>query len=222
MKNKCIITSGPTREYLDPIRFLSNPSTGRMGYSIANAAVTANMQTSYIIGPVQKEFSSVDGAKNISVVSTNEMLNTVLEELNDIDEYSCVYLIMSAAPADYRPKVYSHYKIKKTNNPVIELVQNPDILLEVSKYQTKYSFKNLKVIGFAAETNNAEEYAINKLIEKNLDAIFLNNLSDGDSGFASITNQLTLFTKEQKRFFWEHASKKILGKKIIEYIIKDL
>ena len=99
---KIIVTSGPTREYLDPIRFLSNPSTGKMGYFIAKAGINRGIKVSYICGPVSSQYQSVNKAKNISIISTKDMLRSVLNEVED----SCI-LIMAAAPADYRVEVYN-------------------------------------------------------------------------------------------------------------------
>ncbi|MDH5720139.1 MAG: phosphopantothenoylcysteine decarboxylase [Spirochaetia bacterium] len=210
---KIVVTSGPTREFMDPIRFISNPSTGRMGYYIARASVNQGYKVSYIVGPVPAAFSKIQGAKNISIVSTEDMLNSVLNELE-----SESVLIMAAAPADYHPEKKSDIKIKKTEMPYIHLVPNPDILKTVKKHIEKNNIKDVTLIGFAAETHEPEKYAMKKLKEKELDMIFMNDLSKPDSGFQVDTNHLTVFRNDGSYTRWKKDTKERLGYKIIEEI----
>jgi len=213
-KRRIIITSGPTREYFDPIRFLSNPSTGRMGHAIASAAVAhGGFEVIYIAGPVSAEFATVSGATNWQVISTEDMLREVEANLN-----AGGILVMAAAPADYRPAVRSPIKIKKTENPQINLVPNPDILKEMAAKNRQLQPRAL-LIGFAAETHETEKYALGKLRDKELDMIFLNDVSRKGAGFASTTNEFTVFYRDGRRVEFANEAKEALGKKIIDCII---
>jgi len=212
---KFIVTSGPTREFVDPIRFLSNPSTGKMGFCIAKAAVNLGYEVTYISGTVAAIFRDVKGARNISVVSTRDMLDAVLSEVE-----SSSALIMAAAPADYRPEIQYDKKIKKTEAPSIKLIPNPDILKTVDLKRTELSLDKFFLVGFAAETHNVIEYAQGKLKSKNLDMIFLNDLTRQDSGFGVATNQLYHFKKSGDYEKWESDSKEKLGYRIIEEVLE--
>ena len=210
---KIIVTSGPTREFLDPIRYLSNPSTGQMGFSIAKAGLSKGYKVSFISGPVSSAYSQIKKAKNAQIISTRDMLQAVVQEI----EPECA-LIMAAAPADFRPEKSFSKKIKKKETHGISLVNNPDILKEVGSIIKQKSIKNFFLIGFAAETHEGEEYALQKLREKNLDIIFLNDLSQKNSGFGVNTNCLTVFRKDLVQKQWDVMSKKRLGHKIIQEI----
>ncbi|RME91027.1 MAG: phosphopantothenoylcysteine decarboxylase [Candidatus Hydrogenedentota bacterium] len=210
---KIVVTSGPTREFIDPIRYISNPSTGKMGYYIAKAAVNSGFPVTYIAGPVDSEFAKVDEATNISVLSTQDMLDAVLKSITN----NCV-LIMAAAPADYRPAKRYEVKMKKTDSPDIHLVPNPDILQTVNLYRDAKGIRNLHLIGFAAETHDTDKYALEKLQKKNLDMIFLNDLTRKDSGFGVNTNQLTVFYRNGKKEVWPPMAKEKLGYQIIREI----
>jgi phosphopantothenoylcysteine synthetase/decarboxylase len=215
VKTRIIVTSGPTREHFDPIRFLSNPSTGRMGHSIAAAAVASNLfEVIFISGPVPPEFATVAGAQNLSVTSTQDMQSAVEEYL----EGGCI-LVMAAAPADYRPAVRSPVKIKKTENPQINLVPNPDILKTMAA-KNKTLDRRAVLVGFAAETHDTEKYALGKLKDKELDMIFLNDVSKTGAGFASPTNEFTVFYRDGRREDLANASKELLGRKIIDCIVQ--
>lgn len=211
-KPPIIVTSGPTREFIDPIRYISNPSSGKMGYFIAKAALLKGYPVTYIAGPGDPEYRNLEQAKNIPVTSTEDMLRAVKKSLQ-----KNAILIMAAAPADYRPEKKSPVKLKKTEAPELRLVPNPDILKEVSAICQK---KNLPItlVGFAAETHNGEKYALKKLQEKNLDLIFLNDLSRKDSGFGVDTNQLTVFRRDGLKQKWKTATKEELGFRILEQI----
>ena len=210
MSLNIIVTSSSTREFFDPIRYLSNPATGKMGYYIARAAINHGHKVTFISGPANPEYSNVDEAKNISIISTDDMMKAVLKELKD-----GFVLIMAAAPADFKPETTVNKKIKKTETSSLTLVPNPDILLTVAEYAIKKKWKKLFVVGFAAETHDIENYALKKLKDKNLDIIFLNDLTKRDSGFGKDTNQLTVFRKNGERSKWKTDSKEKLGYKII-------
>lgn len=214
MRRTLVVTSGPTREFFDPIRFLSNPSTGRMGHSIAAAAVRRGVfEVFFVSGPVAPEFATVTGAHNIAVVSTEEMLQAVASVLP-----AGGILIMAAAPADYRPAVRSAVKIKKTENPQINLVPNPDILRAMAE-RNKNLVPRAMLVGFAAETHETEKYALAKLRDKDLDMIFLNDVSRQGAGFASATNEFTVFYRDGRRLELANAPKEVLGEKIIDCVL---
>jgi len=164
---KILITSGRTKENIDPVRYLSNNSSGKMGYSLAQAAADLGAEVTLISGPTDLKIPN--GLKNfISVKSALEMYEKVDEYFKNTDIF-----IACAAVADYRPKEYKKEKIKKSDSDfVIELVRNPDILLEMSRKKEKQL-----LVGFAAETNDIKENALKKLEKKNLDIIVANNAS---------------------------------------------
>lgn len=164
---KILITSGRTKENIDPIRYLSNNSSGKMGYCLAQAAIDLGAEVTLISGPTNLEIPK--GLKNfISVESALEMYKKVDEYFGDTDIF-----IACAAVADYRPKEYKKEKIKKSDSDLIlELVRNPDILFEMGKKKD-----NQLLVGFAAETNDIKENALKKLEKKNLDIIVANNAS---------------------------------------------
>ncbi|HRP67906.1 MAG TPA: phosphopantothenoylcysteine decarboxylase [Turneriella sp.] len=211
---KIVVTSGPTREYFDPIRFLSNPSTGRMGHAIATAALKKNFDVVFISGPVDADFLTVKGATNISVVSTQDMLQAVDTHVGAGD-----ILVMAAAPADYRPLERSPIKLKKSESPQIHLTPNPDILKHIAQ-KNKTLPVRATLVGFAAETHDTEKYALNKLKDKELDMIFLNDVSKHGAGFGSTTNEFTVFFKDGSRLELANTTKAELGQKIIDCIIE--
>ncbi len=181
---RLLITAGPTREHIDPVRFLSNRSTGKMGFAIAEAAIAAGHEVNLVAGPVA--IKPPAGANVIPVVSACDMLAAVLNYLPNSDA-----VIMTAAVADWRPAEQAQNKLKKhTMEPVIKLVPNPDILSEIKKVKTTQ-----KIIGFAAETRNALEYAQEKLERKGLDMIVANDVSQPGAGFAVDTNIVSFITK---------------------------
>lgn len=184
-----------------------------MGHAVAHAALKhKDVDVVFISGPVTPEFATVDGARNISVISTEDMLKAVDANLGPGD-----ILIMAAAPADYKPAVRSAIKIKKTENPQINLVPNPDILKCMAE-KNKDMAPHAVLIGFAAETHETEKYALGKLKDKNLDMIFLNDVSRQGAGFASATNEFTVFFRDGRRLELANAAKEVLGDKIIDCI----
>lgn len=186
---KVLITAGPTHEYIDPVRFISNPSSGKMGYAMARAAWYRGADVKIISGPV--EINSY-GFEVIRIKSALEMLEAVKENLRWAD-----IIIKAAAVGDYRVKKFSEQKIKRgdKNDLVIELEQNPDIAAEAGKLKREDQI----LIGFAAETENLIENAREKLERKNLDFILANDVSAEGSGFASDTNTLKLIPKDKNK-----------------------
>ena len=182
---KILVTAGPTREALDPVRFLSNRSTGKMGYSIAAVAAERGHAVRLISGPVVLEAPA--GVVLSRVVTAAAMLEAVLAEFE-----WCDALVMSAAVADWRPTTVAAEKLKKADmSATLELERTPDILAEVGK--TK---RGRIVVGFAAETENLLSEARRKLASKRLDMIVANDVSRSDAGFEVDTNAVTFVTAE--------------------------
>lgn len=205
---KILITSGRTREDIDPIRYLSNKSSGKMGYSLAQAAVDLGAEVTLVSGPT--DLNVPDGLKEfISVDSAFQMYEKVDEKFKDTDIF-----IACAAVADYRPKEYQDKKIKKSDlNLTIELVRNPDILFEMGKKK-----ENQLLVGFAAETNNIIENALKKLEKKNLDMIVANNAST----MGTDTNSIEIIRKDRSSTVINQKSKIELAYDILKEVILDL
>ena len=181
------ITAGPTREQIDPVRFISNNSSGKMGYSIAEAAIKYGAQVNLVTGPV-----SLDADKSINlhkINSASEMLDEVIKCMKSSDIF-----IGCAAVSDYKPSDYSIKKIKKEDNSTldIELEKNEDILKYVSD-----NFSESYIVGFAAETSDVIENAKKKLLTKNLDMIISNDISDKSIGFDADENEVNVITKDE-------------------------
>jgi len=203
---KLLITAGPTREALDPVRYLSNHSSGKMGYAIAQAAKERGAEVYLVSGPTN--LTPPAGVSYIPVESAREMYEQVMEVYPQVDG-----VIKTAAVADYRPKSISGQKIKKTpGNLVIEMEPNPDILLELGK------IKNSQVlVGFAAETNDLTAYAQEKIAKKNLDMIVANDVTKPGAGFGCDTNIVNLIfpdgkVEEHPQMAKEQVSQVILDK----------
>ena len=203
---KFLISAGPTYESIDPVRFIGNHSSGKMGFSIANAAQKRGAKVQLVTGPVN--LTTPDNVERVDVVSANEMKKEIKKRFKDID-----VLIMSAAVADYQPLKVADQKIKKKNSDLsIPLKKTPDILRDIAKIKKKQI-----VIGFALETENEKKNAYNKLKHKNLDAIILNSLADKGAGFGHDTNKITLITPSEERIF-ELKSKDLVAEDILNFI----
>ena len=188
---KIIVTGGPTREWFDPVRYISNASSGKMGIALADESNKISKNICFIHGPISEHLLQDKPYRCIKVETTNDMLEIVLNEIEDNS-----VLIMCAAPADYTPVKKSDEKIKKQNeNIFIEMERTPDILKNVSLVRESRKLNNLFVAGFAAETSNVEEYALLKLNEKNLDMICLNDVLKEGAGFGGDTNIITIFAR---------------------------
>ncbi|RSD28072.1 bifunctional phosphopantothenoylcysteine decarboxylase/phosphopantothenate--cysteine ligase CoaBC [Mesobacillus subterraneus] len=180
-----LITAGPTREKIDPVRFLTNHSTGKMGYAIAGEAVKMGARVILVSGPVQLD--PPKGTELISVESAEDMFQAALAHFAEAD-----VVIGTAAVADYRPKyVYLEKMKKKEGDEALELERTKDILLELGQRKT-----NQVIVGFAAETNNVEEHAKGKLERKNADMIVANDVKQEGAGFGTDTNIVTFFKKD--------------------------
>lgn len=208
-KKKVLITAGPTYERLDPVRFIGNFSTGKMGFALANECAERGADVILISGPTSQTISH-SNIKRIDVESAQEMYDAALEFFSDSD-----IAILSAAVADYRPKVAVNEKIKRTDTDdlTITLVPNPDIAAALGN-QKKSS---QKIIGFALETNDEEENARKKMAKKNLDFIVLNSLNDAGAGFGYDTNKITILSAEGKKQSFALKTKKEVAKDIIDF-----
>ncbi len=205
---KILITSGRTKENIDPVRYLSNNSSGKMGYSLAQAAADLGAEVTLISGPT--DLKVPNGLRNfISVESALEMYEKVDEYFKNNDIF-----IACAAVADYRPKEYKNEKIKKSDSDfVIELVRNPDILLEMSRKKEKQL-----LVGFAAETNDIRENALKKLEKKNLDIIVANNASV----MGSDENVIEIIKKDRTSVEISQKSKVELAYDILSEVVCEL
>ena len=208
---RVLLTAGPTFEAIDPVRGITNLSSGRMGYALARAARGAGAQVTLVSGPVA--FDAPLGVDRISVRSALDMHAAVMERAAAVDIFIAV-----AAVADYRAAVIAEEKIKKQdtqgNEFTIKMVKNPDIVAGVAALKEHRPY----VVGFAAETNNVEEYARQKRSRKNLDLICANDVSQSNQGFNSDNNALHLFWQDgEKRL--PLASKSLLGQLLLDEIV---
>lgn len=211
---KVLITAGPTIEALDPVRYLTNHSSGKMGYSIAKNALDRGAEVVLISGPTS--IKAPKGVKLVKVNTTREMFEAVGEYFD-----SCHVLIKAAAPADYRPKEYQENKIKKDKSQddilEIKMVRNPDI----AKYYGKKKDQQF-IVGFAAETNDLEKYARDKLESKNFDFIVANDVSVEGAGFQGDTNIVTIIDRNMNLESYPIMSKDELAKKILDKVLDSL
>ena len=209
---RVLISAGPTFEKIDPVRFIGNHSSGKMGFALAEEVVERGAQVTLVSGPVNLKLKN-ESIKRVDVVSAQEMFDAVIKEYE-----SCNIAILSAAVADYRPSVVSDTKIKKKDNN-LELYLEPttDILATLGQQKT-----NQILVGFALETNNEKENAIKKLINKNLDFIVLNSLQNEGAGFAFDTNKISILDKNNKTTDFELKSKTDVAIDIIDYIVTKL
>lgn len=206
-----LITAGPTYEAIDPVRFIGNHSSGKMGYAIAEAAASLGAEVVLISGPSALRLEN-DFVKLIRVTSAEEMYNAAHEYFD-----TCDVAILSAAVADYRPSEVASEKIKKkTDELTLQLTKTKDILASLGEIK-----KSQFLVGFALETENEEENAKLKLKKKNLDLIVLNSLRDKGAGFQADTNKITLITKDNKVLPFPVKPKKEVAKDILEYIIEQ-
>ena len=208
---KILITAGPTYENIDPVRFIGNHSSGKMGFDLAKEAAKRGAEVTLISGPSSQKTDD----KNIAVyrvTSAQEMFDEVFKHYENTD-----IAIMSAAVADYTPKVKATEKIKKNEQELtIELIKNKDILRTMGEKKT-HQF----LVGFALETQNEEENAKGKLVKKNLDMIVLNSLRDEGAGFANATNKIKIFTPTEEQSF-TLKSKEEVACDILNFIAQKL
>lgn len=208
LNKNVIVTAGPTIAPLDPVRFITNRSTGKMGYAIAKEARNRGANVTLISGP-----TSIDKPKNIKVInvsSNEEMKNKVMDLFDNAD-----IVIKSAAVADYKPKNYSTQKIKKGDNDLcIEFTRDSDILMELGSRKDKQI-----LVGFAAESQNLQENAMSKLQRKNLDYIVANDITASDTGFASEDNKVIILSKEGGEIHLDKMSKEKIASNLFDIIL---
>ena len=214
---RLLVASGPPREWLDPVRFISNPSTGRTGWSLATLGLDRFREVVFVSGPGLRQYGSVDGAHNVAVDTTEEMMNAVHDHLADQ-----TLLIMSAAPADYTPAEPRDKKMKKVPGDPLTLTLKPtsDILKSIIPLADRY--KQLYRVGFAAETNNVREYAARKLREKQLDFICANEVYKGQRGFGENENSLLVIDKSDDSMKLGPGDKEDLARELLNYLIQRI
>ena len=206
---KVVVTAGPTREKIDPVRFLTNFSSGKMGYAMAEAAAKLGAQTTLISGPVG--IDPPNGVQVVQVESAQDMLDAVTEHFD-----AASMVIKTAAVADYRPKEVHTQKMKKQpGESTIVLERTTDILAELGNRKISQL-----LIGFAAETNDVVHYAKGKLVKKNADYIIANDVTEAGSGFGTDTNAVTLVGKNNIEMHFPHMNKKELAIQLLQTIIQ--
>ena len=208
---KFLITAGPTREPIDPVRYISNRSSGKMGYAIAEAALEAGHQVILISGPVN--IDPPQHAKFVSVSSSDEMFEAVQQHADESD-----VCVLCAAVADYRPAKVSPLKIKKHAEKFsVELIRTRDILDSLGHRQDR----DFLLVGFAAETNDVEENAARKLREKNCDLIIANDVSGTNSAMESDVNEVTILFRDATRQRISRAPKKIIARELLKIFVNS-
>ena len=207
---KVLVTAGPTRESIDPVRYISNESSGKMGYAIARVAHEMGAEVILVSGPTS--IKAPEGVDLIPVVSTQDMFDAVMANA------SVDVIIKAAAPADYKPAQMSPEKIKKKDASMsIEMVKNPDILKTLGQIKT-----HQVLVGFAAETQNLKTYALSKLNEKNLDFIVANNVAEKGAGFDVDTNIVTIFDKDGSEAAYDCLEKDQVARIVLDRVVKKL
>lgn len=204
-----LISAGPTQEAMDPVRFISNHSSGKQGYAIAKAAKAMRANVILVSGPVQLE--KIEGIQTIDVTSALDMFEAIKQNADKAD-----YIIMAAAVSDYRPENIAEHKIKKSDDTIeMTFVKNPDILAYLGQHKTKKQI----ICGFAMETQDLDKNAKEKLEKKNCDMLIANNLFVSGAGFQTDTNIVSLLTKDSIEHL-PKLSKEELGQKILETMMK--
>lgn len=206
-----LITAGPTQESVDAVRFFTNHSSGKMGYSLAEVAKELGANVTLVSGPVNQ--NPVSGVNLITVTTADEMFEVVNERFKDQD-----LVIKSAAVADYRPKENTNKKLKKQDGPlVLELERTKDILKTLGEQK-----ENQYLVGFAAETDHLKEYGKKKLTKKNLDAIVINDIGNKEIGFKSEQNEVHVITKSGLDLSISKGPKHKIAKKLFEIFLEDM
>ncbi len=210
---KVLITAGPTYELIDPVRFIGNHSSGKMGFELAKKATEYGAEVILISGPSYQSVEGYASVKRIDVMSAQNMFDAVFQHYAHVD-----IAIATAAVADYRPEKVAEQKIKKSDETLsLTLVKNPDILATMGKEK-----KNQFLVGFALETENEVANAQSKLERKNLDLIVLNSLQDAGAGFKTDTNKVTLIDRAENLTEFALQSKSDVAKNILNLIITNL
>jgi phosphopantothenoylcysteine decarboxylase/phosphopantothenate--cysteine ligase len=204
-----VVTAGPTREPIDPVRFLSNRSSGKMGYAIAEAAIEAGHDVILISGPVS--LRAPENARVVPINTSDELYETVQREVRD-----CDVLVMCAAVADYKPAKYSPQKLKKKSAPLtLDLMPTRDILASIANGD-----RSFLVVGFAAETENVVANAEKKLRAKNCDMIIANDVSNSEFGMENAENEVTILFRNSETKKISRAPKKNIARELVKIISK--
>ncbi|CAH0993147.1 Coenzyme A biosynthesis bifunctional protein CoaBC [Sinobacterium norvegicum] len=204
---RVVISAGPTREAIDPVRYISNHSSGKMGFAIANAAAEAGALTTIIAGPVN--LATPENCQRIDVTSAQDMYQSAMQQIGQCDIF-----IATAAVADYRPATVAEQKIKKNDDTMsIQLTKNIDIVSAVASHSNRPF-----TVGFAAETQDVERYAKDKMQRKNLDMIVANDVANNNIGFNSDDNAVTIFCRDDDSMAIAQTSKQQLGRLLIAKI----
>lgn len=204
---KVLVTAGPTWSLIDPVRFITNRSSGKMGYAIAEEARDRGAEVTLVSGPTS--LKAPFGINTINITTNEEMLNEVLEHFSSQD-----IVIKAAAVADYKPVEYSQNKIKKASDElVLNFAKDTDILKRLGEIK-----QNQVLVGFAAESNDLISNAESKLKKKNLDYIVANDITSSDTGFQSSENRVTILTREGKKLSLEKMSKREVAQKLFDII----
>ncbi|GEQ32938.1 bifunctional phosphopantothenoylcysteine decarboxylase/phosphopantothenate--cysteine ligase CoaBC [Marinilactibacillus psychrotolerans] len=206
---KIIVTAGGTKERIDPVRYISNDSSGKMGHAIAEAAMKKGAEVTLVTASELAVHSQI---KKVKVESAQEMYEVVDANFDNIN-----VLIMAAAVSDYTPVKQENQKMKKTEQLSIELKKTKDILKEMGQKKT-----HQLLVGFAAETENIEEYALKKLTEKNVDFIVANDVSRKDRGFHSNKNEVVIYSKQDDPVLISLSDKSKIAERIIELVVEQL
>lgn len=210
---KVVITAGPTYEHIDPVRFIGNYSSGKMGIALAEAFCLAGAEVHLVLGPssFKPKYSDIHLYR---VTTAQQMYDQVMQLFDSTDIF-----VMSAAVADYKPKEALSQKHKKTNGRLqIELELNPDILFTVGQKKMNHQY----LVGFALETEKAEQHAIEKLEKKKADCIVLNSLEDPEAGFGKDTNKVCILTRKGEKIDLPANSKSLLALDIVSFISKEI
>ncbi|MFC0875747.1 phosphopantothenoylcysteine decarboxylase [Saccharicrinis sp. FJH2] len=203
------MTAGPTFEKIDPVRFIGNYSSGKMGYAIARECAFRGAEVTLISGPVQLETPSPE-IKRINVTSAQEMYEAAMNAFKDAD-----VAILSAAVADFTPEKVQNSKVKRGKEDlVLKLKPTKDIARSLGEVKRNNQF----MVGFALETNDEETNALGKLQRKNLDLIVLNSLNDANAGFMHDTNKITIFDRMGRRTLYDLKTKQQVASDIIDYL----
>ena len=210
-KLKALVTAGPTNEYIDPVRFITNKSSGKQGYEIAKCLRDNGFDTTLISG--KTSIKPLDGVNFVSVETAEEMFK---ESLNNLPTDVAIF---SAAVSDFKVKNYKSTKIKKNEEFNLELEKNIDILNHISNHN---SLRPKITIGFAAETNNVSTNAKKKLNEKNCDWVIANDVSDQTIGFGSDFNKISIFYKDKPEENFEKMSKSLVAEEIVKRVIQQI
>ena len=208
---RIVISAGPTREAIDPVRYITNRSTGKMGYAIAEAAREKGLEVVLVSGPVNLE--RPEGVEFIQIESAAEMAQAMKQSAENAD-----IIVMAAAVADYRPKQYSTSKVKKSDGDMcIELERTEDILLSLGKNKKPGQI----LVGFAAETDDLLQNAQGKLERKNLDYIAANIVGVPGRGFGADNNAITLLSRDGSRTEFALQSKEALAESLLSFVLAN-